>query len=446
MDGFEELESPDVELEATEAEGAAETTEQSEEVAEGSQQQTTETEPATAADSWRQIKELLKDKPALHGHVKKALRHMETFNSKFPEGIEGAIKRLEVMQQLDDNPDDPEYVPGSTPLEDVISNTLAERTFWRDYDTAYQAADPKVINQMVEANPEAFQKLITPAIDRFAEINPAGYSTMICQGITGYINNQKIPLQLALLEQILPPLNDPNLAKDPGLLTVVKAFTAIKSVFETIESTAKKQIEIKAGGTPQNQNQPDVSLETREINLLHDEWLREIRPRSESFTVNEVQKQFPGKRFTPAEVSQIRNAVKEEVNARVRGNSGYQGKVKAYLKAKNKTAYAMTVESEHKKIIPGAVKRAVQDVIEKRQGTKKKTAQQTQNNGNQTRQQQNGGQSGATGENFELIAQSPTRMGLKVDFRRGGMLESKGGYDRAYVVGREKPVQWKARS
>jgi hypothetical protein len=412
----------DVQLETgeeIEAESGAETEEQTE-----------VQEPQGAANTWKQVKEKLKDSPELHRQIKKALHFMEDAQKRLPDGVVKAVERLELISQLDDNPDDPEYVPGSTPIEDVVSNTLAERGFWRDYDNAFQAADPKIINQMIEANPASFQKLIPEAMDRYAEQNPEGFSTYICKSVSGYLSNAQIPLQLALLERVLPPDSD-----DPGLKTVIEAFKAIKNVVSEIDTSAKRKIEIKSGTQPTPVADQGNDLESREINILHDEWLPSIRTKSEAFAVAEVQKIAPGKRFTPSEVASIQNAVRQEVAARVRINNSFQAKIKSLLKAKNKTAFAMTVESEHKKIIPGAVKRAVDDVLAKRKGTPAKKAVATVQNGAKPLQgAQNNGNS-----QYEWISDSPARLGLKIDFRRGGIKPD----NTAYVVGHAKPVKWK---
>lgn len=404
-------------------------------------------EPAsdsTAAEAWKGIRELLKSSPQHHAQVKKALHHMERFNEKLPDGIEGTLKKLDAMRQLDTNPSDPEYVPGSAPIEDVVSNAVAEIGFWRDFDTAFQAGNGAVIKQMIEANSESFQKLVPEAINEYATMNPQAYSTLICQGIAPYLNSSRIPLHMALAERVLPAVNDPMLndPKNAGFKTLVEAFQAFKGVFDEIENGSKQKIEIKPAqqhsGSSQAQGQGQIPIETREMNVLHDQWLTDIRPRSEKVTVDEVQRQFPGKRFTAAEVSQIRNAVKEEVGARVRTNTGYQQKIKGYLKAKNKASYAMTVESEHKKIIPGAVKRAVGDVLEKRKVTGiKKPAVAAQ--GVKPAQQQAG--------DFEWITDTPGRLKMQLDFRRmGGQANEMMRSNRAFVQGRTKEVRWKPRS
>lgn len=428
--GGAELETPDTAIEGQEGTEGAESDH-------GSSQQTDSSaaQSQSGKDVYRAIKDTLRNSPDHYKQVKTALHMMDDINRRFPDGIAKTAERLELISQLDDNPDDPEHVSGSTPIEQVISNTIAERTFWRDYDNAFQEANPAVINQMVEANPESFQKLIPSAMDCFAELNPEGYSSYICKSVSNYLADNQIPLQLALLDRVLPQTSD-----DPGLQTVIEAFKAIKSVVSQIETSAKSPIQPKAA--QQQQNGRDDSLESRERNILHDEWLRDIRPRSESFTVSEIQRMFPKVKFTASEISEIKGKVRDELNARVAGNPGYQKKVTGFLKANNKTAYSMTVESEHKKIIGGdrgAAKRAVDDVLAKR-----KTAQGKKSAQGQTQQQERPGQSNAQQQNnsrFEYIAQSPTRLGLKVDFRRtsNDMLAR----NEAYIAGRTNPVKWK---
>jgi hypothetical protein len=418
-----------------EVEGAEEVEQGAEGIAEGAEAvEQVEAEPTSAASTWKQVKEKLKDSPDLHRQVKKALHAFEESRKLFPDGAAKAVERLKLMEQFDDDTDDPDYTPGSRPIEEVVSNTLAERGFWRDYDRAFQSADPRIINQMVEVNPESFQKLIPAAMDRFADVNPEGFSAYICKSVSSYMASAQIPLQMALLDRVLPQSSD-----DPSLQTVIDAFKAIKEVIGQIETTAKNPITPKAvQGQQQGQKSGTdaSSLEQREMNVLHDEWLRDIKPRSESFAVSEIKKIAPSVKFTPAEVNTIKGAVRQEINARVAANTGYQNKIKSLLKAKNKTSYGMTVESEHKKIIPGAVKRAVDDVLAKRKpGQGKKAvvgATGTQAKPAPAAQQTDSGK-------YEMIADSPSRLGLAVDFRRGGMLPG----NKAWVVGRDRPVMWR---
>jgi hypothetical protein len=431
-----------------ESEGAEEVEQGAEAEVEGAEQaQSVDGEPTSAASTWKQLKDKLKDSPDLHREVKKALHHWEESRKLLPDGVAKTVERLKLLERLDDNSldgsseIDPDYVAGSRPVEETIERTLAERTAWREFDNDFHNGKAEVVDYIAERNPEGFQKLIPAAMDRFADMNPEGFSAYICKSVSGYLGNAGIPLQLALLERTLPSEapRDANGNQDQALVTVIDAFKAIKGVVDQINTTAKNPIAPKAiqGQQPGAKTGTEGNnLEQREMNVLHDEWLREIRPRSESFTVNEIKKIASSVKFTPAEANTIRNAVREEINARVTANTAYQGKIKSLLKAKNKTSYSMTVESEHKKIIPGAVKRAVDDVLTKRKaGQGKKTAPGT------TTAQAKPGQAAVQTDNnkYELISDSPSRLGLKVDFRRGGIQAD----NTAYIVGRAKPVKWK---
>lgn len=387
---------------------------------------------APVASVWKEVKDKLKDSPNLHRQVKAALHAYEKMKTGFPDGMETAVKRLEAVSQLDDDPEDPDYVQGSRTFEEVISNTVAERTFWRDFDTAFQSGDPRVINQMIETNPVSFQKLIPDAMDRYQQLNPEGYSAYICKSVDSYLTQNKIPLQIEILDMLLP-----ESSTDASTQRVIAAFQAIKGVISGIQTAAQGKIEPKSASgtapvTPGASTGP--SIEDRELNVRHNEWLPEIRQRSEAYAANEALKLAGKTRFTPAEVSKMQNFVRTEVNVRTKANDAFQKRVKGLLKANNKAAYSMTVESEHKKIISEAVKRIVPQIISERAKPGPKPGQQAAKPGTAVA-------SKPGDEQFELIAGPPRTMGLKVDLRRtsNAMLAS----DRAYIEGRAKPVRWR---
>ncbi len=416
---------------AVETEPVETAVEETVEVEPGAEVETEEqgTEDAPVGSVWREVKEKLKDSPNLHRQVKTALHAYENLKKSLPDGVEKAVQRLEAVNQLDDDPDDPEYVPGSRTFDEVISNTIAERSFWREFDTAFQQGDGRVINQMVEANPASFQKLIPAAMNRFAEINPEGHASYVCTSIDSYLAAQKIPLQMEILGMLLP-----QSSTDPSTQRVIDAFKSIRGVIETIQETAKRPIQPKdvQGSTSTTQN-PSSGADS-ELSLRHDAWLPEIRQRSENFAVSEALKLAGKTRFTPAETAKIQNFVRQEVNIRTKANDGYQRRIKGLLKANNKAAYAMTVESEHKKIISEAVKRIVPQVIAERPKPGPKPGQQqTQTTKPATNEPGD--------EQFELIAGPPRTLGLKVDFNRTP--HSMMAKDRAYIVGRVKPVRWR---
>ncbi len=390
-------------------------------------------EDVPAPQIYKAVKEALKaHDPNTLRQVRKALHLMDEVKAKAPDGIGKLVERMELVNQLDDDVEDPEYVPGTRTFDEVIERTMAERTFWRAYDTAFQSGDPSVINQMVEANPNSFQKLLPAAFDKYAELNPDGFSALVCRSVDGFLQKSEIPLQLALLTRVLP-----QTSTDPSMMTVIEAFEKIKTALGGISAWAKRPVEPKeiaaSAAKPGAGAQPAATLEDRELNVKNVEWGSAVAPKTNTFAANEALRVFGEKKFTAPEIEQLKSAVKAEINARTRINDAYQKKIKGFLKANNRTAYNMAVESEHKKIITGSIKRLGDDILGKRAAAPKpKPAAQPKAAAIAPEPGE---------ERFELIAGPPRTQGLQVDFKRNpsGWLEK----NQAYIVGRKQPVKWR---
>ncbi len=401
--------------------------------------ETERAEDKPAAQIYKSIKEALKaHDPSALRQVRKALHLMDEVKSKAPDGLGKLVERMEAISQLDDDDEDAEYVPGTRTMEEVIERTLNERNFWRNFDKGFQIANPEVINHMATQNPVAFQRLIPIAFDKFAEINPDGFSALVCKSVDGFLAKSGIPLQMELMARVLP-----ESSTDPAVQTLIDGFSKIKAALGGISAWAQKPIEPKVAAGNETRSADGsaqgATLEDREISVKNVEWTASINPKTNQFAVNEVLRVFGKGKFTAPEVEQLKKSIKQEINGRITMNSGYQKKIKGFLKANNRTAYNMAVESEHKKIISGAIKRLGDDILAKRPTGAKKSvpAQKTTQTGQKTVQQN--AQSGDT--RFEMIAGAPRTQGLTVDHKRTvrGMLEK----NTAYVVGRKAPVKWR---
>ena len=409
----------------------------------GTETETVEAEPAELTEGedqpapaiYKAVKEALKSHdPNLVRQVRKALVLADELKAKAPDGLDSLVQRMELVKQLDDDPEDAEYVPGTRTFDEVVSNTIAERTFWREFDASFAKGDPSVVNHMLEQNPEAFQKLVPIAFDRYAEVNPDGFSALVCKSVDGFLQQSQIPLQMALLERVLPTESN-----DPGMKTVIEAFTKIKAVLGSISGWAQKPIQPKKveGSTqqPGNQQQPNATLEDRELAVKNVEWAGDVNPKTNAFAAKEALRMFGEKKFTAPELESLRKAIKDEINARTAIDQPYQKSIKGFLKAGNRTAYNMAVKAKHEKIVTGAIKRLGDDILAKRAAKAKPAV-------NQPKVANQNGNQGTADERFEMIAGAPRTQGLQVDFKRNppGWLEK----NQAYVVGRKNPVKWRA--
>lgn len=384
-------------------------------------------ESLSGAPLWKSIKDSFRGKdPKTVAQVRKAIYDATEVGKRHPEGLKGIDAVLESVKRLSED----QETPDAMPIDQVIEETLGERTFWREFDTAFQAGDTKVVGQMAEANPEAFQKIVPEALNKFAEMNPDGYSSIVAKAVVGYFHEQDLPLQFKLLDRIIPQSSD-----DPAVQQLIEGYAAIKKAFDGISAMASKPVssaEVKRTETQQQQpqNQEDAALELRDI-----KWNGPIKTTSNSLMVTESQKALGNVKLTQPEIDKVKTAFNEEINARVELNQPYQNALRAYLKANNQAQYTLRVQSEHKKIIQGAAKRIVGDVIAARKG-KVATGSVKQPN-----QVQKTNLLPEVGElKFERIAGPPQTQGLKVDLTRTNqnMLVKR----RAFVVGRKNPVDW----
>lgn len=397
--------------------------------------ESTETESEsglTGAQTWKSIKEPLKAlDPKTMQTVRKALFKLDELQKHAPEGLSKLTSELSVVRRLADDPDAPDAVP----IEQLVANTLEERAFWREFDGKFEAGDPSLVQQMADANPDGFQKLIPAALHKFNEVNPDGYAALVAGPAIGYLDSQNIQLQFTILDTFIAQLPD-----SPASQQVIKACQAIYAATEGLRALSKKPVQ-PVGGNPSKTEkpaEPNTDIAERELRITDKEWNGDVAPKSNQLAGEEAVRIAGKTKFTEQELQTIRSKVREEINARISMNQPYQKALRSYLQAGNKAAYVQRVLAEHKKIITGgAVRRAVDDVLAKRPAGVKKAPQAPPNAQQKTPnaplQQAN--------ERFEVIAGPPSTMGLRIDHRRTDqrMLLRR----EAYVVGRKNPVKWK---
>jgi hypothetical protein len=383
-------------------------------------------ESLTGAPLWKSIKDSFQGKdPKTVAQVRKAIYDATEVGKRHPEGLKGIDAVLNSVKRLSEDSETPDAVP----TEQVIEETLAERGFWREFDGKFQAGDPAVISQMAEANPEAFQKLVPEAFNKFAEVNPDGYSSIVAKAVVGYFGEQDIPLQFKLLDRIIPTESN-----DPAVSQLIEGYAAIKKAFEGLTAMANKPISSPEVKKQEVQNQTATPGDDPATRLRDIEWNATVAPTSNSLAVTEVQKAAGNTKFTAPEIETLKSKFREEINARVSINSGYQNALKAYLKANNKAAYIQRVNSEHAKIIKGAAARLVGDVLAARKGKAAAAASAAAKPAATKLPPEEGA------IRFERIAGSPVTQNLKVDLARTpqSMLVK----SQAYIVGRKNPVTW----
>ena len=376
---------------------------------------------------WREVKSLEAIPPKLKAALNKVIHRSDAIETKYPDGLSAIEGQMAAVKQL--------VSDESMPMEQAIQEAIKERTYYHKLDNLFSDGKPEFVDELISTSPEAFQNIAPAVFRKYAEVNPEGYSAYVAQAVVQHMNSAEVPLQFRILASFLPQLPD-----GPAKEQVLNAVEALYSWSEGLKGMAAKKIEQKAIPNSQNGNNGEdqtAQLAQREMNVTRQEWNASIRTEGVSFVMSEAQKAAGKTALTDKEKQTVLSKVGEELEARLTADRRYGEAMQQYLKAGNRNSYIQRIQSERKKLIPGAVRRAVDDVIQARPKTAPKQAQAPVNG------QKKAADPKLTGAvQFRRIAGPPRTLNMQVDLNRTthSMLEKR----QAYIKGENVPVQWGA--
>lgn len=387
-------------------------------------------EPMTAAQLWNKVKGVEALDKDTRRQIQNAIHKAERLEGKFPGGADKAAEHLAAIQKLADAPD--------MPIERVLEETAQERAYFRELDEMFTKGSPEFVNKMSGADPNAFQAMMPTAFTKLAELNPAGFAALVTEPIVQSMDTAGLSTEFAMLKHLLPQLPEGQLRDG-----VIDAINKVFLWTQNIRSHAAKGYQAKkiepAAGT-QQQGQTPNEVESLKLDNARMKWNSAVSNDAPAMIKTETARLAAGKvRLTDADHAKISKLVGEEVNARLQANTDYGKAMQGFLKAGNQSGYLSRVRSEYKKLIPGATKRAYDDVVAGRKTKPANNGQQTTKQG-ATRQQTATAGTQQGGAPFERIAGPPSKLGLQVDYSRTTNKMMVGR--QAYLKGREKPVTW----
>lgn len=112
------------------------------------------------------FKEYLKELQATDPRLAKQLRGDYYALKQIRDTYPGGMKDIQRVAQI------AEKIGG----EEGIAAIEAERAEWNELDQQFTIGDPKFVENIATRDPEAFKKLVPHAINRFADLDPDGYS------------------------------------------------------------------------------------------------------------------------------------------------------------------------------------------------------------------------------------------------------------------------------
>ena len=395
-----------------------------------------ETGHLRGSELYRAVKDQLK---TLDPKLARSVRNAIHIAAQADKATGGDLQRFEAERtaysKLADSPDD-----GLTP-EQRVEAVLDERNFWREFDDKYEKGDPGIVEMLASSNPQSFQNLVVPAVNKFAEVNPEGYSALIAKATVQYLASNGLPVQMQILDAFLPLMPEFN-----GRQQLLGAIDHVKALMGALEGMASKPIapKLPEGGQRQSSgidNDPN-RLAERELSITMREWQAETSRPGHELRENEINRIATGQKATLTEQDKvkIRSAVTEELNARLAADTRYGQAMRGYLQAGNRRAYSDRALSEYKKLIPSITRRHTQAAIDEK---KSQPAPKQAVNGKVAQPLPKATQD-SNGNLIQWLSGPPRTVGKQVDYGRttNSMLQR----NEAYIKGEKALFKWKVRT
>jgi len=391
--------------------------------------ESTEGESLKGSALWREVKSLTQEgkplTPKQLSALNKVIHRNDAFESKYPDGLSAVEAQMTAVKQL--------FSDESVPFEQAIQETVKEQAYYHKLDTLFSDGKPEFVEELASTSPEAFQNIAPAVFRKYAEVNPEGYSAYVAQAVVNHMNSARVPMQFEVLDAFWPQVPD-----FPGKVQFQKALQGVIEWSDSLKGMAAAKISPKViPGQENGQQGPDLAQQNEQLKVENSriQWNSSIYSEGVSFVMSEAQKAAGKTVLTDADKQKVLKLVGEEMEARLTADRRYGEAMQGYLKAGNRNSYLQRIQSERKKLIPGAVRRAVGDVIEARpKNAPKAPPTNVAGKVKPLAPELNGA------VQFMRIAKPPKEMGLTVDHGRTNhaMLERR----QAFVVGRKQPVTW----
>lgn len=314
----------------------------------GQQAQPTETPAVNGnklSDAARATLEEIKQKnPALAREIRTALFEHDRLKRELPGGLREVAQLRETIEKLGGN--------------EGIQGLTQELNGWQQFDEMYTSADPKAIDFMVDT-PEAqasFMKLAPIAFNKYAEINPEGFSHYVSNVFLSHMMEHQIPLMVERLADFLP--QDNQRAQE-----IWGSLAKFVNGIGQVARSAPKPPEAKAAA-PDNRAQ---DLDRREADLTRTEWRNESAAAQTEIFNSLWTKLAAGRKVS----SEQKAAIQELFSSRLgKAIQSHEANLNRYFSAKDKAGFLKYADNLNKTELPKALTAAFNAVMPQRPGPK----------------------------------------------------------------------------
>jgi len=287
------------------------------------------------------IKPILEKLKAENPQAEKAIREALFRESRLAKELPGGLQELQQLRQQI------EEIGG----EDGIHEITGELNGWRSFDEQYTSGDPKVLEFLTET-PEAaaaFLKIAPAAFEKFRELNPEGYGALVCQTFLADMMQERVPLLLERLGDLLPQDN-------PKALEILKA---LQGYVQRIHGYASKQVVPPATAKPAGDDPRAKELEARETALRRTEWRSESASLHKRLYETAWTQQLGDRKLTNEQRITVQEIYGLKLQKLIATNPKFNETLQRYFANGQKDGFMKYIESAYRDAVPKALKTAI---------------------------------------------------------------------------------------
>lgn len=325
------LDSPELEDAGLENEGGDEGSLESGEQGEShesSEQQESQDEPAVieadgklklSGKALETLNKLKAENPKQAREFRAALFDAAALKKEFPEGIREAVALKQELEEI-----------GGM---EAVGTMRGELYVWKGLDADWVGNKPQFAAEMADSNPEAFAFHAPHVMNKFAEVDPDGFSYQVSRVFAQDMAANNVSLTMERMKDFL--VGEDGKVK-PGMEGVARQWQALATYMDRVNGLAKnppktKEVTKNAGNLSE--------VEQREQALTVREFGTERNAVKSAISTSEYKKNLGNRKISDEKVSTIGELYEASLNRAVQATPNHKATVDRYVAAKDKAGY-----------------------------------------------------------------------------------------------------------
>lgn len=224
---------------------------------------------------------------------------------------------------------------------------------WNAVDKQFMSGSPEFVDNLIEASPEAFEKIMPTALIRLGSTSPDTYNNMMAQVMMNTFAQNGTIINLSMLKQALAAGNT-QLASE--------TFQKIEASIGSIQAIAQQAPKVKQSDPKQQAfeqerqtfQQQQQQAFTNEVKQVNDQFIR-------STVTKELTTFLKGKKPSDAQLNRIDSAIREEIGAVLDKNNALKQQVEALRNRRDKDGLVRLYKQHIGKLLPETTRKIARE-------------------------------------------------------------------------------------